>query len=70
MKKLAEYIASRLDSRKFCSVFESELSRVWPRNSKSDDRKAAIRDFAKAHGLSVIIHDPGLRAVFKKSGKH
>ncbi len=28
-------------------------------------RAAAIEAFAKANGLSVVIHDPGLRVTFK-----
>ena len=67
MKALVEHIRKRLDGHKFCSVFESELERLWPR--QVDKRKKAIREFAEAHGLSVVIHDPGLRAVFKKSAK-
>ena len=68
MKVLATHIRKRLDGHKFCSVFESDLDRVWPR--KSDQRKEAIRDFAATHGFSVVIHDPGLRAVFKKSANY
>lgn len=64
---LAQHILERLEGRKYCSVFESELDRIWPKGTHSDKRKEAIRDFAKAHGLSVLIYDPGLRAVFKKS---
>jgi hypothetical protein len=67
MKILAEHILKRLEGHKFCSVFESELTRVWPK--KSDKRKQAIREFAEKHGLAVVIHDPGLRAVFKKPPK-
>jgi hypothetical protein len=69
MKKLTRRIEERLAVRKFCAVFESELSRIWPATLPREQRKEAIKRFAKEHNLCVTIYDPGLRAVFKKSGK-
>jgi hypothetical protein len=63
---LAQRIQDRLAKRKFCVVFEGELDRVWPRNEPTDPRIPLIEKFARAHGWSVKIHDPGIRATFRK----
>jgi hypothetical protein len=64
---LAERILERLKSHKSCTVFENELSRVWPCPDKErQQRHAAIQAFAKAHGWSATILDPGIRVTFRK----
>lgn len=68
MDVLLAHIQARLAQRKICVVFESELDRVWPQKKpKPDRREDAIRTFAKANGLTAIIHRPGIRVTFKKT---
>jgi len=70
LKILAERIRERLDARKFCVVFESELERIWPREKYTlAQRKKQIAAFANAYRLDVTIWDPGLRVTFKKRAK-
>jgi len=67
MDRLAETIRKRLSFRKSCTVFESELSRVWPYDDKArQQRHTLIKAFAKAHGWSATILDPGIRVTFRK----
>jgi hypothetical protein len=64
---LLRHIDERLRSRKFCVIFENELQRVWPVDkSEQLKRDAAIQEFARAHGLSATIHDPGVRVTFRR----
>ena len=65
-KALAEAIKKRLGDHVKCSVFENNLSVVWPRACKHDSRIKQIEAFAKANGWSVSISDPGIRFTFKK----
>jgi hypothetical protein len=69
MEKLTRHIEDRLTTHKFCTIFESDLARIWPHTLSNDRRKEAIERFASEHGLSATIYDPGLRVVFKKSAK-
>jgi hypothetical protein len=67
MHQLADTISRRLCCQKFCTVFESELSRVWPYEDKArQQRHTLIKAFAKAHGWSATILDPGIRVTFRK----
>jgi DNA-binding response OmpR family regulator len=65
-KALSELIKNRLGNHVTCSVFENQLSAIWPRAYKHDSRIKEIEAFAKANGWSVTISDPGIRLTFKK----
>lgn len=66
MQLLANRIMERLKTRKYCTVFDNELSRVWPCVDKERlQRHAQIHAFAKAHGWSATILDPGIRVTFR-----
>jgi hypothetical protein len=65
-KELAALIRNRLGNHVTCTVFESNLSVVWPRAYEHDSRIKEIEAFAKANGWSVSITDPGIRLTFKK----
>jgi hypothetical protein len=67
MQLLAEKIIDRLKSRKSCTIFENDLSRVWPcKETERQQRYALIKAFAKAHGWHATILDPGIRVTFRK----
>ena len=67
MELLAEKIIKRLNTHKSCTIFENDLSCVWPVNEKQrQQRYALIKAFAKAHGWSATILDPGIRVTFRK----
>ena len=70
MELLAEKITDRLKDHKSCTIFENDLERVWPIAGRErqlrDQRKTLIKAFAKAHGWSAVIHDPGLRVTFRQ----
>jgi hypothetical protein len=67
MQALTERIIERLNTHKSCTVFENELSRVWPCQDKErQQRHALIKAFAKSHGWSATILDPGIRVTFRK----
>ena len=59
-KALADLIRNRLGDHVTCTVFENELSVVWPRAYEHDSRIKEIEAFAKANGWSVSISDPGI----------
>ena len=66
MQLLANRIMERLKTHKYCTVFDNELSRVWPCVDKERlQRHAQIHAFAKAHGWSATILDPGIRVTFR-----
>ena len=66
MQLLANRITQRLKTHKYCTVFDNELSRVWPCVDKERlQRHAQIHAFAKAHGWSATILDPGIRVTFR-----
>jgi len=71
MDLLTRRIEERLKIRKSCRVFGNELDRVWPPSSKEQlarqERIEQIREYAKSHGWSVVIHDSGLQATFRKT---
>jgi hypothetical protein len=67
MQLLANRITERLKTHKYCTVFETELSRVWPFVDKERaQRHAQILEFARAHGWSATILDPGIRVTFRQ----
>ena len=64
---LAEKVIKRLNAHKSCTIFENDLSCVWPVSDKQrQQRHALIKAFAKAHGWSATILDPGIRVTFRK----
>jgi hypothetical protein len=64
---LYRHIEERLQTHKYCVVFENELQRIWPTPKKERaKRAAAIEAFALAHGLTATIHDPGIRVTFRR----
>jgi hypothetical protein len=66
MQLLANRITDRLKTHRYCTVFESELSRVWPCvDTERLQRYVQIHAFAKAHGWSATILDPGIRVTFR-----
>lgn len=67
MQRLADTIETRLQTHKFCTIFESDLSRVWPYVDKERQRRhEEIKAFAKKHGWTATILDPGIRVTFRK----
>jgi hypothetical protein len=67
MDALIKRIKERLETHKFCSAFENELERIWPRErSHRQKRIEAIEAFAKRNGWSVTVRDSGIRATFRK----
>jgi hypothetical protein len=65
---LYRHIDERLRARKYCVVFDNELSRVWPvEKMQRAKRYAAIEAFARARGLTATIHDPGIRVTFRRA---
>jgi hypothetical protein len=68
VEALAKQIQERLKNEKSCTIFESELEAVWPsEKAKRLEREKKIHAFAKAHGLTADIRDPGIRVVFRKA---
>lgn len=67
MESLSRHIQQRLDDHKSCTVFEKELAQVWPYvDQEREKRFAQIRAFARSHGWSATILDPGIRVTFRK----
>ena len=64
MKVLASRIAKELKKAKHCSIYEPELTRVWPVHGK--EREVQIRLFAKKHGLRLRHYKQGFCAIFDK----
>jgi hypothetical protein len=62
MKILARQIATELKAAKHRGVYEPELSRVWPYDSKR--REAEILSFAKQHGWRLRFFKDGFCAIF------
>jgi hypothetical protein len=68
LKTLAEHIASQLEERPFCVVFEDDLKRCWPSNPMPQaERNSEIHRFAESQGWSATILDGafGTRQYFK-----
>ena len=69
MKILAEYIATQLEERAFCVVFDDDLERCWPRKKIARlERQRKIRSFAESQSwTAAILEDEfGTRAIFRK----
>jgi hypothetical protein len=68
---LAKFVRERIEKRKYCMVFKSQLEHCWPaekvKTAARIAREKKIRAFAKANGWTAEIHDPGLSVIFKKS---
>ena len=62
MKVLASRIAKELKKAKHCSVYEPELTRVWPGDGK--EREVQIRLFAQKQGLRLRYYKEGFCAIF------
>jgi hypothetical protein len=67
---LAKFVRERLEKRKYCMVFESQLEPCWPaekiKSAARIAREKKIREFAKANDWTAVLHDPGLSVTFKK----
>ena len=60
-------IEERLRHKKSCTIFEHDLSRIWPRDERDQlKREKEIHAFAAASGWLATILDPGIRVTFKK----
>lgn len=66
MQKLASLIENELEKQGVCAVYDSDLTRVWPRSMSLRKRKQEIKRFAKKHELAVTFYDVGLCAIFEK----
>jgi hypothetical protein len=69
LKTLAKHIATQLEERGFCVVFEDDLKRCWPSNQMPEaERNSEIHRFAESQGWSATILDGvfGTRAIFEK----
>ena len=68
--ELAKFVRERVEKRKYCMVFESQLEPCWPaekvKSAARTTREKKILAFAKANGWTAVIHDPGLSVIFKK----
>ena len=65
MRTLAAKIQRELDYGEPCTVFEFELTRIWPLNEK--DREAKIAAFATEHGFRVRFYRMGWCAIFDRA---
>src|SRR5262249_5057883 len=69
MKTLAKYIATQLEERAFCVVFEDDLERCWPRKKIARlECERKIRPFAESQSWTATILEGefGSRAIFRK----
>lgn len=66
MKLLARRIESELrhGTWNHCAVYEEELQRLWPLETK--DREANIAEFAKTYGFRLRFYQKGMCAIFDK----
>lgn len=64
MQILASQIAREIAARGLSAVYESELSRVWPKEGR--EREQQVRDFAKEHGWRLRHYKDGFVAIFDK----
>jgi hypothetical protein len=68
MQDLIKRIRQRLETTKACTVFESDLDRIWPREKlHREKRELAIQMFAKKNGWTANVLDPGIRVTFRKA---
>ena len=67
MEILAGRIRDELSTHDRCVIGRDELARVWPQlMDLVAERNAAIHEFAKRHGWSASIIDPGVVVTFRK----
>jgi hypothetical protein len=67
MLPLTQKIRDRLKTHKACTIFEKDLSQVWPYSHKQrEQRYKLIKQYAAQHGWSATILDPGIRVTFRK----
>jgi hypothetical protein len=69
LKALTNYIATQLDERAFCVVFEDDLKRCWPSTQMlREERNSEIHRFAESQGWSATILEGvfGTRAIFQR----
>ena len=70
LKGLAQRIGERLRTKQSYTVFEHDLSRVWPRDEREQlCREEKIHAFASAHGWIATIRDPGIRVTFMETAQ-
>jgi hypothetical protein len=66
---LKKRIEERLRYKKFCAVYENDLTAMWPRDERDQlKRKKKIHAFAAANGWRATISDPGIRVTFRRVG--
>lgn len=66
MDELVGRIRKKIAERKFCTIFEQDVSKLWPCGTVERDRqKAQIEAFAKSHGWVATISNPGIRVTFR-----
>jgi hypothetical protein len=69
LKTLTNHIATQLDERAFCIVFEDDLERCWPSNPMAQaERNSEIHRFAESQGWGATTRDGvfGTTAIFEK----
>jgi len=64
MRALAAQIYRESECGERCTVYEFELTRIWPLNEKN--REAQIVQFAKEHGFRVRFYRMGWCAIFDR----
>jgi hypothetical protein len=68
LKILAALIERRLRKRigdwGYCAIYEHDLQRIWPLEEKN--RRAKIAEFAKQHGIRLVVYRKGVCAIFEK----
>jgi hypothetical protein len=70
VKALAQRIGERLRTKQSYTVFERDLSRVWPRDETEQlRREKQIHAFATTHGWIATILDPGIRVTFRDAAR-
>jgi hypothetical protein len=70
MDALTRQIRHRLETHKFCTIFERDLAKVWPYVDKARERRfSEIKAYARSRGWSATILDPGIRVTFRKLPK-
>jgi hypothetical protein len=69
MQMLAKNVATRLEQRAFCVVFENDLERCWPRKKMArSEREREIQDLAESQGWTAAILEGafGTRVIIQK----
>ena len=67
LDSLKKRIEERLRHKKFCAVYENDLTAAWPRDERDQlKREKEIHAFAAANGWRATISDPGIRVTFRK----